>query len=325
VRRRDFISLLGTTAAVWPLAARAQQAKPPTIGFLGPVTQSIMIPWTSAFVQRLRELGWIEGRTIAIEYRWADGKGEHLADIAVEFVQLKVAVIFTAGTAAVTAAKQATSVIPIVFATAGDPVRLGLVASLARPGGNITGMSNQSADLPGKRLELLRGLAPGLRRVAVMANVGGSIGVLEMGEVQAAVRKLGLEVVPLEIRRAEDIGPALESAKGIADALYVVSEPLVNTNRIRVITLANVERLPTIYAEKEYVEAGGLMSYGPSFPELFRRAADQVDKILRGAKPGDIPVEQPTRFDLAVNLTTAKALGIAVPPSFLAQADDVIE
>jgi putative ABC transport system substrate-binding protein len=276
-------------------------------------------------VQRLRELGWIEGHTIAIEYRWADGRGEHLADIAAEFVQLKVAVIVTAGTAPVTAAKQVTSVIPIVFATAGDPVRLGLVASLARPGGNVTGMSNQSADLPGKRLELLRGLIPGLRRVAVMANVGGSIGVLEMGEVQAAARKLGLEVVPLEIRRAEDIAPALESAKGNADALFVVSEPLVNTNRVKINALANAERLPTIYAEKGYVEAGGLMSYGPNYTNEFRRAADLVDKILRGTKPGDIPVEEPTKFEFVINLTTAKALGLTIPASYLSLADELIE
>src|SRR5215831_7459352 len=326
MRRRDFLQRVGGVAAGWPLGARAQQAaKLPTIGFLGPLTQSAMISWTSAFVQRLHELGWIEGRTVAIEYRWADGRGDHLANIAAEFVQLKVAVIVTGGTAAASAVKQATSVIPIVFAAAGDPVRLGLVASLARPGGNITGLSNQSVDLPGKRLELLRGVVAGLRRLAVMANVGARIGAVEMDEVQAAARKLGLDVVPLEIRRAEDIGPALESAKGKADALYVITEPLANTNRVRINTLANVERLPTIYGERANVEAGGLMSYGSYFPELFRRAADLVDKILRGAKPGDIPVEQPTKFDLTINLTTAKALGIAVPPSLLAQADDVIE
>jgi putative ABC transport system substrate-binding protein len=284
-----------------------------------------MNSWTSAFVQRLGELGWIEGRTIAIEYRWADGKSEHLADFAAEFVRLKVAVIVTGGTAATSAAKQATSAIPIVFGTAGDPVRLGLVASLARPGGNITGMSKQSADLPGKRLELLRDLVPGLRRLAVMANLEARIGVLEMDEVQAAAQKLGLEVIPLELRRAEDIVPALESVKGHADGLYVVTEPLVNSNRIKINTLANAERLPTVHGEKAYVEAGGLMSYGPNYPELFRRAAEQVDKILRGTKPADLPVEQPTKFDLAINMTTAKALGIAVPSSLLTQADDVIE
>ena len=276
-------------------------------------------------MQRLRELGWIEGRTVAIEYRWAEGRSERFAEIAAEFVRLKVDVIVTAGTAAVVAAKQATSVIPIVFAAAGDPVGTGLVASLARPGGNVTGLSNQSADLAGKRLELLREVVPGLRRLAIMANVGNPIGVLEMGEVQAAARTLGLEVVTLEIRRAEDIAPAFEALKGRADALYVVTDPLVNTNRIRINTLALGARLPTMHGIREYVEAGGLMSYGPNFPDLFRRAADYVDKILRGAKPADIPVEQPTKFDLVINLTTAKALGLDVPPTLLARADEVIE
>ena len=281
--------------------------------------------WVAAFVQRLRELGWIEGRTVAIEYRWAEGRSERFAEIAAEFVRLKVDVIVTAGTAAVVAAKQATSVIPIVFAAAGDPVGTGLVASLARPGGNVTGLSIQATDLAGKRLELLREVVPGLRRLAIMANVGNPAAVLEMGEVQAAARTLGLEVVTLEIRRAEDIAPAFEALKGRADALYVVGDPLVNTNRVRINTLALAARLPTMYGSREYVEAGGLMSYGANFPDLFRRAADYVDKILRGAKPADIPVEQPTKFDLVINLTTAKALGLDVPPTLLARADEVIE
>ncbi|MGC1847809.1 MAG: ABC transporter substrate-binding protein, partial [Pseudolabrys sp.] len=225
-----------------------------------------MASWTTAFVQRLRDLGWVDGRTITIEYRWADGKSERLADIAAEFVRQKVTVIVTGGTAAVAAAKQATSVIPIVFGTAGDPVRLGLVTSLSRPGGNITGMSNQSADLPGKRLELLRGVAPSLRRVAVLANVGARIGVLEMGEVRDAGRKLGLEVVPLEVQRTEDIAPALASVKGNVDALYVVTDPLLNTSRVAINTLAIADRLPTMHGEKAYVEAGGLMSHGSNYP-----------------------------------------------------------
>ena len=327
MRRRDFLFVCGGVAAGWSSHdVKAQQsAKLPSIGFLGPLSQSAMASWTTAFVQRLRDLGWVDGRTIVIEYRWADGKSEHLADIAVEFVRQNVSVIVTGGTAAVAAAKQATSVIPIVFGTAGDPVGLGLVASLARPGGNITGMSNQSADLPGKRLELLRGVVPNLHRVAVLANVGARIGVLEMDEVRDAGRQLGLDVVTLEVQRTEDIAPALDSVKGKADALYVVTDPLLNTNRDSINTMANAERLPTMHGEKAYVEAGGLMSYGPNFPDLFRRAAEQVDKILRGAKPGDIPVEQPIKFDLAINLTTAKALGVTVPPSLLAQADDVIE
>ena len=262
----------------------------------------------------MREHGWIEGRTVAIEYRWAEGRSERFAEIAAEFVRLNVDIIVTAGTEAVIATKQATSVIPIVFGTAGDPVGTGLVASLARPGGNVTGLSNQSADLAGKRLELLREVVPSLRRLAIMANIGSPIGVLEMGEVQVAARTLGLEVVPLEIRRAEDIAPAIEALKGRADALYVVTEPLVNTNRIQINTLALGARLPTMHGEQAYVEAGGLMSYGANIPDLFRRAADYVDKILRGAKPGDLPVEQPTKFDLVINLKTAKALGLTVPP-----------
>ena len=195
----------------------------------------------------------------------------------------------------------------------GDPVGTGLVASLARPGGNVTGLSIQQTDLAGKRLELLREVVPGLRRLAIMANVGNPAAVLEMGEVQAAARTLGLEVATFEIRRAEDIAPAFEALKGRADALYVCSDPLVITNRIRINTLALGARLPTMYGIREYVEAGGLMSYGPNFPDLFRRAADYVDKILRGAKPADIPVEQPTKFDLVINLTTAKALGLDDP------------
>jgi ABC-type uncharacterized transport system substrate-binding protein len=326
MRRREFITLLGGTAAAWPLAARAQQVgKLPTIGFLGPLSQSAMSPWTAAFVQRLRELGWIEGRTVAIEYRWGEGRDERFVEIAAEFVRLKVDVIVTGGTAAVIAAKQATSVIPIVFGTAGDPVGTGLVASLAQPGGNVTGLSNQSADLPGKRVDLLRQVVPGLRRLAIMANISSPIGVLEMNEVQAAARTLGLDVVASEIRRAEDIAPAIDALKGRADALYVVTEALVNTNRIRLNTLALGARLPTLHGVRDYVEAGGLMSYGPNFPDLFRRAGEYVDKILRGAKPGGIPVEQPTKFDLAINLTTAKALGLKIPESFLLRADEVIE
>jgi ABC-type uncharacterized transport system substrate-binding protein len=326
MRRREFITLLGGTAAAWPLAARAQQVgKLPTIGFLGPLSQSAMSPWTAAFVQRLRELGWIEGRTVAIEYRWGEGRDERFVEIAAEFVRLKVDVIVTGGTAAVIAAKQATSVIPIVFGTAGDPVGTGLVASLAQPGGNVTGLSNQSADLPGKRVDLLRQVVPGLRRLAIMANISSPIGVLEMNEVQAAARTLGLDVVASEIRRAEDIAPAIDALKGRADALYVVTEALVNTNRIRLNTLALGARLPTLHGVRDYVEAGGLMSYGPNFPDLFRRAGEYVDKILRGAKPGGIPVEQPTKFDLAINLTTAKALGLTIPESFLLRADEVIE
>ena len=325
MNRRDFITLLGGAAAAWPLAARAQQpAKLPTIGFLGGTTPATWSLFVAAFVQRLRELGWIEGRTIAIEYRWAEGRGERFAEIAAEFVRLNVDVIVTVG-GAVLAAKQATSLIPIVFAAAADPVGSGLVASLARPGGNVTGLSSQFTDLAGKRLELLREMVPSLRRLAIMANAGYPAAVLEMAEVQATTRTLGLDVVTLELRRAEDIAPAFEALKGRAEALYVCAESLVTTNSVRINTLALAARLPTMHSIREYVEAGGLMSYGPNFPDLWRRAGDLVDKILRGAKPADIPVEQPTKFDLIINLTTAKALGLDVPPTLLARADEVIE
>jgi len=326
MKRREFITLLGGAAAACPLAARAQQAgKLPTIGFLGQTTLSGGSEWVAAFVQRLHELGWNEGRTIAIEYRWAEGREERFAELAAELVRLKVDVIVTSGTPQVLAAKQATSVIPIVFATAGDPVGNNLVASLARPGGNVTGLSNLISETGGKRLEFLREVVPGLRRLAILANVSNPAVVLDMGDVQAAARTLGLEVTTLEIRRAQDIVPAFEALNGRAEALYVSSDALVNANRIRINILAVGARLPTMHGSGDYVEAGGLMSYGVNFPDQFRRTADYVDKILRGAKPGDIPVEQPTKFDLIINLTTAKALGLTIPESFLLRADEVIE
>jgi ABC-type uncharacterized transport system substrate-binding protein len=325
MKRRKFITLLASAAA-WPLAARAQQpGKLPTIGYLGSATPASQGQWVAPFVQRLRELGWIDARTIAIEYRWAEGRTERAAEIAAEFVRRKVDVIVTSSTAGAVAAMQATSVIPIIFAAAGDPVGTGLVASLARPDGNVTGLSIQQTDLAAKKLELLREVVPSLRRLAILGNVDAPSVVLDMREVQATGRTLGLEVITLEIRRGEDIVPAFEALNGRAEALYVVIDPLVNIHRVRINTLALAARLPTMHTFREGVEAGGLMSYGANFPDLFRRAADFVDKILRGAKPGDIPVEQPTKFDLVVNLTTAKALRLTVPPTLLARADEVIE
>jgi putative tryptophan/tyrosine transport system substrate-binding protein len=277
MKRREFMTLLGGAVAAWPLAARAQQpGKLPTIGFLG-ANASAFSPWTAAFVAHLRELGWIENRNVAIEYRWSEGRTERYAEIAAEFVRLKVDVIVTVGSAVPTV-RQATSVIPIVFAVAIDPVANGLVASLAKPGGNVTGLSLQAANLAGKRIELLREVVPQLSRLAIIFNGGNAQPVLEMGETEAAARTLGVEVVPLEIRRVGD-----------------------------------------------FVRGGGFMPYGPSYTERFGRAADYVDKILRGAKPGDIPVEQPTKFELVVNLITAQALGLTVPPSLLSIADEVIE
>jgi putative ABC transport system substrate-binding protein len=327
VRRRDLITLLGGAAAAWPLAAWAQQAtRLPTIGLLGQSTPAAESQRFAALAQRLRELGWIEGRTIAIEIRWAEGRPERAAEIAAEFVRLKVDVIVTVGTPQVAAARQATSVIPIVFAAAGDPVGTGLVASLPRPGGNVTGLSVLATDLPGKRIELLREAVPGLRRLAIMGNAGNPVIVQEMNEFHAAASTLGLEAAKLEIRRADDIAPAFEALKGRAEALYVCQDLLTLTNRIRINTLALGVRLPAMHASRENVaDAGGLMSYGPNFLDLFRRSADYVDKILRGAKPADLPVEQPTKFDLVINLTTAKALGLDVPSMLLARADEVIE
>ena len=319
MRRREFITLLGGAVA-WPLSARAQQpGKLPTIGFLGASTSSNWSHWTAAFVQRLRELGWIEGRTVAIEYRWAEGRSERYAEFAAEFVRLKVDVIVTVASA-VPAAMQATSTIPIVFALAGDPVGSGLVASLARPGGNVTGLSIQSSDLAGKRIDLLREVLPGLRRLAIIANIGSSGAVLEIAEAQAAARKLGLDVDVLEIRRAEEIVPAFGTLKSGVQALYVCPDPLVNANHARINTLALGARLPTIHPFRDYLGAGGFMSYGANNADLFRRAGDYVDKILRGAKPGDLPVEQPTKFELVFNLITAKALGLTLSPNRCSRA-----
>jgi len=305
MNRREVISLLGGGTAAWPFAARAQQpGKLSTIGYLGGTTPLVESRWVATFVQQLRELGWIEGRTVAIEYRWTEGRAERSAEIAAEFVRMKVDVIVTTGTANVVVTKQATSAIPIVFAAAGDPVATSLVASLARPGGNVTGLSLVATDLVGKRIELLHEVVPGLRRLAIMGNVGNPLVVLEMGEVQAAARTLGLDVVPSGIWRAADIAPAFEAFKRRAGALFVVPDPLINSNRLPIASLALGTRLPTMHGLREFVEAGGLMSYAANFPDLFRRTAGLVDKILRGSKPGDIPVEQPTKFDLVINLTT---------------------
>lgn len=325
MKRRTFTTLLGGAAA-WPLTVRATPAgKLPTIGFLGPTTASAMEHWITVFLRRLRELGWIEGRTVSIEYRWAEARNERFAEIAAEFVKLNVDVIVTYASAPVLAAKHTTAVIPIVFAAQMDPVGAGVVASLTHPGGNVTGLSIQTTDTADKRLELLREVVSSLRRLAIMANPGAPGASLEMREVQEAAHKLGLEVAAVAIRRTDDIAPAIEGLKSRADALYVATDPLVFTNRIRINTLAQALRLPTIYGSREYVEAGALMSYGPNFPDLFRRAAEYVDKILRGTKPADIPVEQPTKFDLIINLKTAKAIGLQVPGSFLIRADEVIE
>jgi putative ABC transport system substrate-binding protein len=325
MNRRALILRLGSACA-WPLAARGQETGGMRrIGFLGTTTPLAWTSWTGAFVQRLRELGWIEGRTVMIEYRWAENRRELFSEIAAEFARLKVDVIFTAGAGTTLAAMRATPNVPIVFALANNPVSSGLVASLARPGGNVTGLSTQGTDIVGKRLGLMSELVPGLRRWAVMANADFPDAVMELSEMQAATKLLGLELTALEIRRADDIAPSFDRLKGGVDALYVCVDPLVLAHRHRINTLALAARLPTMHNFREYAAAEGLVSYGPNVPDLFRRSADFVNSIFRGAKPADIPVEQPVKFDFVINLKTAKALSLEIPPTLLARADEVIE
>jgi putative tryptophan/tyrosine transport system substrate-binding protein len=325
MRRREFIAAFGAAVALRSAGARAQTAKLPTVGFLGIQARASQEKWTAAFVQRLRELDWIEGRTVLIEYRWAEGSGDRMSEIAAEFVRLKVDVILTAGTAATLAAKQATSIIPVVFTTVADPVGTGVVGSLSRPGGNITGLSNQSAEISGKRVALLGEIVPNLRRLAILANISSPIGVTEISKTQLAAQTVGVDTVALAIRRAEEIAPAIEGIKGRADALYIASEALINAHRFRINSLALDARLPTMHGEKGNVEAGGLMSYGASFTDMYRQAAEYVDKILRGAKAAELPVAQPTKFELVINAKIAKALRLAVTDKLNSLADDVIE
>ena len=329
MRRRDFLKALSGAAMaplVSPNDALGQEARPSTtIGFLGATTPTIWSANVTAFQNRLRELDWIDGRNVSIEYRWAQGRDDRYAEFASEFVQRKVDIIVTAGTTAVIALKKATSAIPIVFAAAGDPVRTGLVSSLSRPGGNVTGLSNLQTDLGGRRLSLLREIQPNVKRVAVLGNFDSPLIALEMEGVKEDGARLGLETFKLHVTKAEEIVPAIQSLKGVADALYICSDPFLTTHRVRINTLAIAQKLPTINAFREYVVAGGLLSYGPNFPDLFRRSADYVDKILRGAKPADIPVEQPVKFDLVINNTTAIAIGLTIPEQFLMRANEVIE
>ena len=321
MQRRDFITLLGGAAAAWPVAARAQQSgRMRRVGVIMATTADDPdgLARLALFKNRLRELNWIEGRTVAVEQRFAESH-DRFAAIAAELVRLKVDVIVAKSTPAALAAKQETSDIPIVF-EAGDPVASGLVESLARPGDNVTGLSLQQTDTAGKRLELLREVVPRLHRLAILVNPDNPAGVLERDQVEAAARALDLEVVTSEIRRAEDIAPVLEALK--ADALYVCLDPVLPDD---IGERAAAALLPTMHDDRQSVDAGGLMSYGPNLAAMDRRAAELVDKILRGAKPADLPVEQPTKFDLVINLKTAKALGLTVPQSLLAIADEVIE
>jgi putative ABC transport system substrate-binding protein len=324
IRRRELIVMVGGVAAAWPLASRAQQPeKVPTIGFIGPDAANWKA-WTTSFAERLAQLGWIEGRTVAIDYRWSEGRRERVAEFASEFVQQKVDVIVTYG-GAVTTIQKATTTIPIVFALSNDPLGGGLVASLSRPGGNATGLSIESADTVSKRLEFLRDVVPQLRRLAVLFDAGYPAAAKEATEVQAAAHALGLDIASYEIRRVDDVAPALEALKSKSDALYVVENALIAPNVARIISFAVAARLPTCFITGDYVKAGGLMSYGPSYPTLFRRAAEIADKILHGAKPADIPVEQPSKFEFVINMKTAKSLGLTIPHNLLVLADEVIE
>jgi putative tryptophan/tyrosine transport system substrate-binding protein len=325
MKRREFFSVIGGAAAAWPLAAGAQTGKLPTVGYLAGGSEAASRPVRAAFVQRLAELGWIEGRSVRIEYRWADGAVKRAIEIAPELIRLPVDVIVTGGDAYVIAVKSATATIPIVFFAAGDPVGNGLVESLARPGGNVTGLSLQLTETVGKRLELLREVVPALHRLAILFNAADKQVNLELDAAQAAVRALSLDVIRSEIRPGEDISPAVEQLKGQVDALYVCLDPLALTNAARINALALAARLPVMHGIRQSALGGGLMSYGPDFLDMARRTADLVDKILKGEKPANIPVEQPTKFDLVINLKTAKALGLTVPGTVLARADEVIE
>jgi putative ABC transport system substrate-binding protein len=305
--------------------AEAQQAKVPRIGLLSPFSPSATGLWHQAFRQGLRDLGWVEGKTISIEYRYAEGRSDRLPDLAADLVRLKVDIIVASVNTDALAAKNATREIPIVVASAGDPVAIGLVESLARPGGNITGLSQISPELAGKRLELLKEMVPKLSRVAVLWNPQGTTSPLSWKEIQLPARELGVQLHSLEVRSSNDFAKAFEdAARARAGALAIMPDPLFAGNLKRIADLAAKSRLPSIFHLTEFVDSGGLVAYGPDRSDQFRRAATYVDKILKGTKPGDIPVEQPTKFELVINLKTAKQIGLIIPQSVLYRADRVI-
>jgi putative ABC transport system substrate-binding protein len=309
------------------LFAQAQQpAKIPRIGILVAASAFSYTSRIEALRQRLRELGFVEGKNIVIEYRYAEGKLERLPDLAAELVQLKVDVIVTAANAATLAAKKASATIPIVFGATADPVGSGLVSSLARPGGNITGLSNIAQDLDGKRLELLNESFPRVARVAFLWGSGNPRGNERLTELEAEAKALGLKLLSLQVRSRDDFDNAFARAKREgAKALITSTAPLINTQQRQVLDFAVKNRLPAMYPGSEFVEAGGLMSYGPNYTDLFRRAADFVDKILKGTKPADLPIEQPKKFEFVINLKSAKEIGVAIPPNVLARADQVLK
>ena len=326
MKRRDFIALLGSATAAWPLSAGAQTSpKIPQVGFIGGANPASAEHTFGAFQQRLRELGYVEGQSIALEVRWAEGRMERIPELVAELVDLKMDVLVAGVSPAALAASKATRTIPIVMVAA-DPVGLGLVASLARPGGNVTGLSYFNEAIVGKRLELLKELVTGLTRIAVLRNPMQAVHATFWHETELAARKLGLTLQPLDVRAPEDFEVAFAAAiRGNAQALVALDDALTVAYRPRIVTLAASSRLPAMYGLREFPDDGGLISYGPNFTDLFRRAATYVDKILKGAKPADLPVEQPTKFELVINRKTANALGLTVPPTLLASANEVIE
>lgn len=325
MRRREFITLL-VGAAAWPLSARAQSDRIPRIGFMGNSTAELEANLLGAFLAGLREHGYEDGRTIAIEYRWAGGDYDRFPALIAELLAAKVEVIVTAGTPATLAVKRATTTVPLVMAAVGDPLSTGIVPSLARPGGNITGLSAIAPDLEGKRLELLREVAPKLAHVAFFLNLLNPLHLLSVQQARSAAEVLKINLQTHEVRRSEDIDAAFAAIiKEKPDGLLVLADRVFLHNRQRLMEFAAQQRLPNVNAYRELVEAGGLMSFGPSYEDMHRRAADYVDKILKGTKPGDLPVEQPTKFTLIINVKAATALRLNVPPTLLARADEVIE
>jgi len=324
--RRAFIGTLTLGVVAAPLAPEAQApVKVPRIGFLSPLSRADD-PRIEAFLQGLRDLGYVDGRTIAIEYRFAEGRPERLPALAAELVRLKVDVIVTAAPAATEAAKRTTGTIPIVFGVSGDPVAVGLVASLARPGGNITGLASIAPEVVGKQLELLKEVAPKISRVAILLNPSNPGHPVVLRQAEAAARALGMQLHTAQARTPPEIDAAFAGMRGQrADGVLVVRDALVLARRTQIAALAAKSRLPAVYGFRENAEAGGLMAYGANVPLMYRRAATYVDKILKGAKPADLPVEQPTKFELVINLKTAKALGLTIPPSLLQRADEVIQ
>jgi putative ABC transport system substrate-binding protein len=329
IQNRKWRGILATLALIVGcvgIAEAQQQAKMPRIGLLSPFSPSVTALWHQAFRQGLRDLGYVEGQNIILEYRYAENRYDRLPDLAVELVSLKVAAIVTVSTPAVQAAKQATSTIPIVFAAISDPVGDGFVASFARPGGNITGLTVLAPELSGKRLDLLKEAFPRVWRVAVLSNPTNASHVLILKETETAARTLGLSLQSVRVQRPNDLEGAFSSmAHERASALVVLPDPFLASQRTQIIDLAAKNHLPVMYDRREYVDNGGLMSYGPSFPYQFQRAAIYVDKILKGTKPANLPVEQPTKFELVINLKAAKQIGVTIPPNVLARADRVIK